>query len=421
MRIRLAWLAAIAAGAVQSPAPAMAEDFYKGKQVTVYVGYPTGGGYDTNARTFARHIRDHLAGRPDTVVKNMPGAGSMKLALYLYNTARKDGREIGAVGREIPTGALMGLPNAVYSASKFNWIGSMGSEGTWCFAWHTAPFKTAEDMMRRQFIVGATTGQSITVTGPIILNNLLGTKIKVIAGYPGSSEMHLAMERGEIQGRCAATLSSVNVGRPDWIREKKVVFLLDVSLSSRRNMPDVPLVTEFARRPEDRQALELILAPDSWTRPVTAPPGLPAERVRELRAAFDAMIKDAKFIADMERQKQVLDVLSGAEMAARIEKLEQLPPAIVKAALDAAKKTEGTEMGKVEIKAETLAGTIAAAEDGGRKVTYAAAGKKGTLDVSTSGTSVTIAGKKAARKELKAGMACEFVFRGTEAKSIVCR
>lgn len=414
-------LAALSALSVFLPAMAGAEDFYKGKQVTVFVGYPPGGGYDTNARTFARHIREHIAGRPDMVIKNMPGAGSMKLALHLYNTARKDGREIGALGREIPTGALMGLPNASFTASKFNWIGSLGSEGTWCFAWHQAPFHSAGDMMDRQFIVGATTGQSITVTGPIILNNLLGTRIKVIAGYPGSSAMHLAMERGEIQGRCAATLSSVNVGRPDWIREKKVTFLLDVSLSAKRNMPDVPLVTEFAKRPEDRQALELILAPDSWTRPVAAPPGLPTERSRELRAAFDAMIRDPRFIADMERQKQVLDAMSGTEMTARIEKLEKLSPAIVKAALDAAKKTDGTEMGKVQVAIETSTGTIAKVENDGRKVSYTGAARSGTLDVATSGTRVSIGGKKAARKELKAGMACDFSFQGNEAKTITCK
>lgn len=414
-------LTLLLAATLAVPGAAAAEDFYKGKQVSLFVGYPPGGGYDTNARTFARHFRNHLAGAPDIVVKNMPGAGSLKLANYLYNNARKDGRELGAVGREIPTGALMGLPNADFVASKFNWVGSLGSEGTWCFAWHESGFRTANDLMQRQFISGATTGQSITVSQPVILNNLIGTKIKVIAGYPGGSAMHLAMERGEIQGRCAATLSSVNASRPDWIRDKKVVFLLDVSLSAKRNMPDVPLVTEFAKRPEDRQALELILAPDSWTRPVVAPPGLPPARVAELRAAFDATVKDARFIADMERQKQVLDVTSGAEMTARIERLEQLPKAIVAAAVDAAKKTEGTEIGKVAVATETLRGKVAKTENDGRKISYAAGSKTGTLDVSSSGTKVTIGGKKAARKDIKTGMDCEFSFQGNDAKAITCR
>lgn len=421
MTRRILYVAGLAACAALVPADAGAQEFYKGKQVTVFVGYPPGGGYDTNGRTFARHVRNHIAGHPDMVVKNMPGAGSLKLANYMYSAASKDGREIGAVGREIPTASLLGLPNVQFTASKFAWIGSLGSEGTWCFAWHQAPFHSAKDMMERPFIVGATTGQSITVTGPVMLNNLVGTKIKVIAGYPGGSAMHLAMERGEIQGRCAATLSSINASRPDWIRDKKITFLLDVSLSAKRNMPDVPLVTEFAKRPEDRQALDLILAPDSWTRPIVAPPGLPVARVTELRAAFDATVKDPKFVADMERLKLVLDTMTGAEMTARIERLEKLPAAVVTAANDATKKTDRTEIGKVVIATETVKGTISKVEKGGRKVSYTGGGKSGSLNVSSSGTKVSIGGKKAARKALKAGMACDFAFQGNSAKAITCR
>lgn len=406
---------------VACTATADAQDFFKGKQITLYVGYAPGGGYDSYARTFARHYGRLIPGNPDIVVKNMPGAGSVKLANYLYNSARKDGREIGALGREVPTSSVLGVENAKFTASKFTWLGSLGSEGTYCVAWHQTPFRTTKDILEKQFIVGGTNGRSMTVTTPVILNNLVGTKIKVIAGYPGSAALHLAMERGEIQGRCASTISSTNSSRPDWIPGKKITFLLDVSLAEKRHIPDVPLITEFARTPEDRQVLELLLAPDSWTRPFVAPPEVAAAQATQLRAAFVRTYEDAKFKADMDRQKMVLDPMSGDAMKARIERLEKIPAAIVKVAVEASQKTDRTEMAKVAVPIEKAKGTITKVENDGRKVSFEAGAKKGRLDVSSSGTKVTIGGKAAKRKQLKAGLNCEFAFEGTAAKTIACR
>jgi tripartite-type tricarboxylate transporter receptor subunit TctC len=413
-------VAMVLTGVVACSANAAAQDFFKGKQITLYVGYAPGGGYDSYARTFARHYPRHIAGNPDIVVKNMPGAGSVKLANYLYNSARKDGREIGALGREVPTSSVLGVENAKFTASRFTWLGSLGAEGTYCVAWHGTPFRTTKDILEKPFIVGGTNGRSMTVTTPVILNNLVGTKIKVIAGYPGSAALHLAMERGEIQGRCASTISSTNSSRPDWIPGKKITFLLDISLAEKRHMPDVPLITEFARTPEERQALELLLAPDSWTRPFVAPPDVAPAQATQLKAAFVRTYEDAKLKADMDRQKIVLDPMSGDAMAARIDRLEKIPAPIVKIAIDASKKTDRTEMTQVVVPVEKATGAITKVENDGRKVSFEAGAKKGRLDVSSSGTKVTIGGKAAKRKQLKAGLACDFAFQGTVAKAIAC-
>ena len=415
--VALAGLAAVACGV---PQVTFAQDFYAGKQVTLFVGYAPGGGYDTFARTLARHIANHIPGKPAIVVKNQPGAGSLKLANYLFNSAPKDGRELGAVGREVPTASLLGQKNAQFRSLDFTWIGSLSREGTFCIAWHTTPFTKAEDMFEKEFIVGGTTGRSLTIVVPIILNNLLKTKIKVITGYPGGASMHLAMERGEIQGRCSASLSSIAASRADWIRDKKIRFLLDISLAEKRRMPDVPLVTEFAKRDEDRKALEVLLAPDEWTRPYVAPPGLPAERVATLRKAFAGAIADPAFLKDIERQKLHLDAMSGEEMERRIKALHDVPAAIVKAAIEASLRTDTTPMAQAVIPIETAKGKISKVANGGRKVSFAAGEKKGTLSVSTSGTKVSIAGKAAKRDRLKAGMACEFTFQGSAAKAIAC-
>lgn len=400
---------------------AAAEDFYKGKRMTLFVGYAPGGGYDTYARALARHLPAHIPGKPSIIVKNQPGAGSAKLGSYLFSKAPKDGREIGALGREIPTGTILKFKNVKFPAHELNWIGSLASGGTWCIAWHTAPIKTAEQMRETQFIVGGSTGSSPTVVTPVLLNNLLGTKIKVIAGYPGGAAMYLALERGEIQGRCAVSVSSINSSRPDWIRSKKIRFLLEISLAEKRTMPDVPRITELAKSGADRAKLEVLLARDQWTRPYAAPPGVPADRVKLLRTAFMKMANSAEFKQLMARQKVILDPMSGDEMTRRIQHLRQTPEAVVKAAIEDFTRTDKTEMAKAVVPVVKATGKITKVERGGRRVSFKGKGKKGKLNVSSSKTKVSIAGKRAKRSALKAGMACEFAYQGRAAKAILCK
>jgi tripartite-type tricarboxylate transporter receptor subunit TctC len=402
-------------------AGAAAQDFYKGKRITLFVGYAPGGGYDTYARALARHLPAQIPGRPGIIVKNQPGAGSAKLGSYLYTSAPKDGREIGALGREIPTAGLLRLKNVTFPVDRLNWIGSLASGGTWCIAWHAAPIAKAADMLERQFIVGGSTGRSPTVVTPVLLNNLLGTKIKVIAGYPGGAAMHLAMERGEIQGRCAVSISSLNASRPGWISGKKVRFLLEISLAEKRTMAEVPRITEMTKTAADRAKLEVLLARDQWTRPYAVPPGVPGPRVTLLRAAFMRTAKSPAFRALMARQKLELDPMSGDEITRRILHLQQTPEDVVTAAINDATKTDKTEIAKAVVPVLKAMGEITKVERGGRQVSFRSGAKKGKLSVSSANTKVSIAGKTAKRGALKAGMSCEFAYQGKAAKSIACK
>jgi tripartite-type tricarboxylate transporter receptor subunit TctC len=415
----------IAAGLVAALATSAnnsaAQDFYKGKRVTLLIGYAPGGGYDTYARTFARHFPKHIPGAPSIIVKNQPGAGSMKVANYLFNSAPKDGREIAAVGREIPTATLLKTKNANFRSDRFNWIGSLASGVSYCIAWHSVPITKATDLFEKQFIVGGTTGRSPTVVVPLILNNLLNAKVKLISGYPGGAAMHLAMERNEIQGRCAVTTSSLNSSRPDWIRDKKIRFLLEVSVADKRTMPNVPRVIEFAKTDDEKRTLEVLLAHDQWHRPLIAPPDVPAQRVEILRRGFDATVQDAAYEKDIERQKLGFGAMKGAEMERRIQRLQATPENIVQAAMEVQTSTARTEMSKAVVPIEKATGKITKVEKGGRRVSFAAGSKKGKLRVSSSGTKVTIGGNAAKRSALKAGMSCQFAFQGSAAKTIVCK
>lgn len=332
-----------------SPAIAAADpvaDFFRDKQVSLFIGYDTGGGYDSYARTLGRHMAQYLPGNPVIVPRNMPGAGSLLVMNTLYNSAPKDGTVFGAVGREMPTAALLGADNIRFKTEAFGWIGNLESDETFCGAWHTAGFTKTQDLFERPLIVGGTNGDSITVSQPVALNNLLGTKFKVIAGYRGGADMHLALQRGEIEGRCAWTWSSLQTAGPTWIADGTVKVLLIASVKRSKRFPDVPIAPELAKTPQARQALELILSPDLMARPFLAPPGLPPERLAALRRAFDKTAADPKFVADIEKQRLDLSPMSGEEMEALIRKLYATPKDVVAMAVAATKATGATDIKK---------------------------------------------------------------------------
>lgn len=334
-------------GAVLGPAVAVAllaqgglakaQEYYKGKQVSLSVGYAAGGGYDVYARIVGRHYGEHLPGRPSIVVKNMPGAGSLRVTNYLYQGAPKDGTEIAAVGREIPTAALLDAGNVRFKSSEFNWLGNLSSERSFCISLRSGPIASSRDMFEKEFVVGGTTGGSATIVYPVMMNNLLGTKMKVISGYEGSADIYLAMERGEIDGRCNASLSSLQTARPKWLEDKSVVILVETSTSDKPLVPGVPLINEFAKSENARQAIELLLAPDQWNRPYVAPPGVPAERVKLLRDGFDGMARSAAFVEDMKRQRLELDPMTGDEMTRRILAMERMSTEVIQTAIAAIK------------------------------------------------------------------------------------
>jgi tripartite-type tricarboxylate transporter receptor subunit TctC len=321
-------------GAHASRADAV-EDFYAGKQVSLFIGYSPGGGYDTYARVLARHIGKHIPGEPTVVPQNMPGAGSLTLANYLYNIAPKDGTAFGTFGRGLAMEKLLGGSGIRFDAAKFSWLGSLNNEVSICVSWHGSGIKSVADLRTHRFIVGGTGSGSDTAIFPLVLKNLLGFDIKLIPGYPGGNDVLLAMERGEVDGRCGWSWATVKATRPDWVEEGKINILLQLALDKHPDLPDVPLVTELARTEDERQAMELIFARQVMGRPYTAPPGVPAERLDALRRAFDATARDPEFLADAAKVGLELNPVSGEQIDAVIARIYGARPSAVKLATDA--------------------------------------------------------------------------------------
>ncbi|MCH7711195.1 MAG: hypothetical protein IH903_06105 [Proteobacteria bacterium] len=405
------------------PQPVQADavaDFYKGKTITLYIGYSAGGGYDTYARTIGRVIGRHIPGNPKVVAKNKPGAGSLKLANELYNSLPKDGTVIGTFGRGMVMEPLFGNKKARFDPSKYTWLGSANNEVSVCIAWHESPIQTLEDFLTKPMIVGGTGPGSDTDVFPKVLNNVLGTKLRLVTGYPGGNDINLATERGEVQGRCGYSWSSLKSRFPQWLTGKKVQILLQMSTAKHPDLPDVPFVMDLAKTEKDRKVLELIFARQAWGRPFVAPPGLPADRAKALQTAFMATMKDADFLADAKKQKLEIAPISGEKIKQLIAALYASPKDLVEAAKEAAEKTGNIKITKVVIPIETVKGTITKIQRKGRRVSYKGGGRKGKLSVSGRRTKVSIGGKKVKRKNLKVGMKCEFTFQASAAKKIDC-
>jgi tripartite-type tricarboxylate transporter receptor subunit TctC len=314
----------VSSGIAQSPA-----DFYKGKTVEVYIGYSVGGAYDGYARLLSRHMGKHIPGNPTLVPKNMEGAGSLRLANWLFNVASKEGLVFGTIGRGIPFDPLLGRGGAQFDATKFGWIGSANDEVSICASWHTTAVKTFEDLLTKEMIVGGTGGSADTDQFPRVLNGVFGTKTKVISGYPGGNDIVLAMERGEVQGRCGWSWSSVEATHPTWVKEKKINILVQLSLEKHADLPDVPLVMDFAKTEEQKQILRLIFARQVMGRPFLAPPGIPADRLAALRKAFMDTMKDPEFLAEAKKSDFEITPVPGEQVQKLVEDVYQTPKEIV--------------------------------------------------------------------------------------------
>ena len=310
----------VSAGHAQSPA-----EFYKGKTVEVYIGYSVGGAYDAHARLLARHMGKHIPGNPTLVPKNMEGAGSLRLANWLYGVAPKDGTVMGIIGRGIPFDPLLGRGGAQFEATKFSWIGSANDEVSICAAWHTTPIDNFADLQAKEMIVGGTGGSADTDQFPRVLNGVFGTKMKVISGYPGGNDINLAMERGEVQGRCGWSWSSVGATHPAWIKDKKIKILVQLSLAKHPELPDVPLIMDFAKTEEQKRILRLIFARQVMGRPFLAPPGIPADRLAALRKAFMDTMKDPNYLAEANKSELEITPVSGEEIQKLVEEVYQTP------------------------------------------------------------------------------------------------
>ena len=405
------------------PQPVQADavaDFYKGKTITLYIGYSAGGGYDTYARTIGRVIGKHIPGNPKVIAKNRPGAGSLKLTNELYNSLPKDGTVIATFGRGMVMEPLFGNKKAKFDPAKFTWLGSANNEVSVCIAWHESPIQTLDDFLTKEMIVGGTGPGSDTDVFPKVLNNIIGTKLRLVTGYPGGNDINLATERGEVEGRCGYSWSSLKSRFPQWLTGKKVQILLQMSTAKHPDLPDVPFVMDLAKTERDRKILELVFARQAWGRPFAAPPNLPADRAKALQAAFMATMKDPDFLEDAKKQKLEIAPISGEKIGQLIAQLYASPKDIVEAAKEAAEKTGKIKITKVVIPIETVKGTITKIKRKGRRVSYKGGGRKGKLSVSGRRTKVSIGGKKAKRKKLKVGMKCEFTFQGSAAKKIDC-
>ena len=319
-------------------------DFYRGKTVTMYIGVPPSGAYDVYARVIARYMGNYIPGNPTLIAKNRPGAASLALMNDLFNVLPKDGTAIGAFTRSIALEQLLGRPGSHFDPTKVNWLGSANNETSVCAVWHTAGIKTPQDFMEKPVLLAGTAPGAETDMYPTALNNLLGTHFKIITGYPGANDLTLAMERGETQGRCGWTWSSITSTSPDLLEQHKIGIMIQLAADRHPDLKDVPSVLEFAKSPEDKQALELIFSSQIMGRPFAAPPNLPVDRLKALRDAFDATMKDADFRATLAKQKLDVTPVSGVELQALVDKMFAMPADVVKLASDAITRTDRTEI-----------------------------------------------------------------------------
>jgi len=310
-------------------------EFYKGKTVELYIGYSVGGGYDIYARLLAKHMGKHIPGNPNVVPKNMEGAGSLRLANWLYNVAPKDGTAFGIIGRGTGFDPLLGRGRgAQFDATKYNWIGSANDEVSVCVAWHTTGIRKFDELMTKELTVGGTGAAADTDQFPRIINAMLGTKMKIVTGYPGGNDVGLAMERGEVNGRCGWSWSSVKATHPKWLEDKKINVLIQLALEKHPDLPDVPLITDLATTDEQRAIFKLIFARQVMGRPFLAPPGLPRERVAALRKGFLDTMKDKDFLADAEKAQLEITPVAGEDIQRLVSETHETPPEIAKKAGD---------------------------------------------------------------------------------------
>jgi tripartite-type tricarboxylate transporter receptor subunit TctC len=334
-RPALSFITLAALGTLQME-PAAADpvaDFYKGKTVTIITSTGSGGPFDHTARVLARHMTRHIPGQPNMIVKNMPGGGHMLATNHMYNQADKDGTVIALVNNSVPLHQALGGRGVRFDARKFNWIGSTGISNLLTVSWHNSGFKTIDDVMKRELVTGATGVGSGTFIYPNAMNVVLGTRFKIVMGYKSTSELDIAMERGEVAARAGASY----VGIQHWVLGKKVNVLFQTGAEREKDLPDVPLMSELAKNDDQRQILTLISAPPAIGRPFFTTADVPAERVAALRKAFEDTMKDPAFLADAKQLNIDVTPLPGARVAAIVTQMINTSPALLeraKAALE---------------------------------------------------------------------------------------
>jgi tripartite-type tricarboxylate transporter receptor subunit TctC len=314
------------AGAI--PINSAAQESYAGKQIKLVIGSGAGGGYDVYARFLARHLPRHIPGNPTIVSQNMPAASGLAATNWTYTVAPKDGSVILATYNALLDDPLYGSPVARFDPLRFESIGSIAKQQTVCATWHTRPTKTIAQAREREVTVSSTGSSGDRATMPRILNAMLGTKFKVINGY-GTTESMLAVERGEVDGMCGVSWSTLKVSNPDWVQKKRLNVMIQAGAKPQAGLPDVPLVIDLAASAEDRALIELLFFPQEMGRPFVMPPDTPKEFVSTIRRAFDETMRDPAFLAEAEKSMFDVDPISGEEMTRILTRAYATPKALV--------------------------------------------------------------------------------------------
>jgi tripartite-type tricarboxylate transporter receptor subunit TctC len=306
-------------------------------QVALLIGTTPGGGYDIYARALVRHIGRHLPGHPTVIAKNMPGAGGLTLANYMYNRAPSDGSEVATVQNGLPFEKLFQTlspegRNALFDATRFGWIGSITQTVFVTVTWHTAPVKTLKDATMQQAILGASATSSDSYVLAMLANRLLDTKFKVVHGYPGAAEVDLAVENGEVEGEAGKDWTTLTSTRPQWIRDRKINILVQMGMRSHADLKGVPTAIELAKTADDRNVMEVVFAKFGMSRPFFAPPGVAPERLAALRRAFDAVMRDDAFLADAKQLGMEVNPVRGEDVEALVGRIMATPATLAQRA-----------------------------------------------------------------------------------------
>jgi tripartite-type tricarboxylate transporter receptor subunit TctC len=340
-RITIALAVLASAASAMLPAGAQTGSFYEGKTIVLITSTGVGGTYDAMARAISRHMPRYIPGRPAMIVQNMPGAGNVLATNYMYNIAPKDGTALAVVHAAMPLHQVLDGRGVRYNAGKFNWLGSPGSENEVILVRKGAGIRTIEDARAKPVILGGTGEGSGLFIIPAAMNNVLGTRFKLVIGYKTSEEVNLAMERGEVQAR-AFGYDAIVAQHPDWIRDKTIDIIAQAGVRRNKDLPDVPLLTELARTDADREIMALVSSPAALGQPYLAPPGIPADRLAVLRQAFAATMKDKDFLADAAKLNLGVDPMGADEVRAIVEQTISAPPDIVAKAKVAIETTDGS-------------------------------------------------------------------------------
>jgi tripartite-type tricarboxylate transporter receptor subunit TctC len=314
------------------------EDFYKGRNVTLIIGYSVGGGYDAYARLLARYIGKHIPGSPSIIPEQMTGAGSLRSANYIYSVAAKDGSMFGTFSRSMGISPL--VDKAEFDSRKFTWLGSVTDDNTICVTWYTSPIKNWDDFLNKPSKFGGEGAGADPDIWTLLYKNVFGAKVQLVSGYPGTNDTVLAMERGEVDGLCGMSWGTIKSRHPEWLTSHSVNIIVQAALKKEPEIASVPLATDLVKTPEQLQIVKLLLVSQAMARPFAAPPGIPADRKAALIDAFDATMTDADFLA--EAQKLSFDVrpVKAATIDAMLAEVYTTPKDVIDRATKAI-KSEG--------------------------------------------------------------------------------